>query len=139
VGAAGPLGNGLDAHPLLALQTVSAGGQAFAMETLHVDCGRCTVRGRACSDCVISVLLGTPSDRPVSVDLVEEEQAALAALAESGLVPPLRLVERPAATEFERPPLLGGVRQRIAERADGASSGLGVRCAGAIAGHRFVT
>lgn len=75
------------------------------METLHVDCGRCAVRGPACSDCVISVLLGMPGDRPMAVDLAGEEQAALAALAESGLVPPLRLVESTAAQDPELPPL----------------------------------
>ncbi len=57
-------------------------------ETLHVDCDGCAVRGLACDDCVVSVLLG----RPDAVDLDASEQAALAALAASGLVPPLRLV-----------------------------------------------
>ncbi len=55
---------------------------------LHVDCDSCAVRGLACGECVISVLLGPPGD----VDLDSDEQAALAALAGSGLVPPLRLV-----------------------------------------------
>ena len=57
-------------------------------ETLHVDCGSCAVRGLACQDCVVSVLLGAPGE----VDLDSSEQAAIAALADSGLVPPLRLV-----------------------------------------------
>lgn len=65
---------------------------------VHVDCGTCAVRGRACSDCVISVLLGVPEDDPV--DLAAEEEIALAALAESGLLPPLRLV-RPVTVEEE--------------------------------------
>ena len=59
------------------------------MESLHVDCDDCVARGPACGDCVITVLLGAPAQ---GVDLDTDEQAALAALAESGLVPPLRLV-----------------------------------------------
>lgn len=61
------------------------------METDHgvlVDCGTCTVRGDACSDCVVTVLLGPPGD----LTLTAEEQGALGALAGAGLVPPLRLV-----------------------------------------------
>lgn len=59
------------------------------MDVLHVDCQTCVARGPACGDCVISVLLGAP---PQGVDLDGDEQAALSALAEQGLVPPLRLV-----------------------------------------------
>lgn len=64
-----------------------------------VDCDGCAVRGPACSDCVVSVLLGMPSvreepPRPAGAagDLDEAERAALGVLAGSGLVPPLRLV-----------------------------------------------
>ena len=59
------------------------------MGSLHVDCDTCMARGPACGDCVITVLLGAP---PQGVDLDADEQAALAALADSGLVPPLRLI-----------------------------------------------
>jgi hypothetical protein len=59
------------------------------MDVLHVDCDSCVARGPACSDCVISVLIGTPGE---TVDLDAGEQAALSALADSGLVPPLRLI-----------------------------------------------
>ena len=59
------------------------------MSILHVDCDACAARGPACADCVISVLLGAPQG---GVDLDAAECAALAALADSGLVPPLRLV-----------------------------------------------
>ena len=64
------------------------------MDVLHVDCDSCVARGPACGDCVISVLIGTPG----RVDLDPNEQAALSALADSGLVPPLRLIPgtRPA-------------------------------------------
>jgi hypothetical protein len=60
-------------------------------DDLIVDCDRCVVRGDACHDCVVSVLLG-PID-----DLVPVERTALAVLAGSGLVPPLRLVTRQTA------------------------------------------
>ncbi len=58
------------------------------MEMMTIDCTRCAVRGGACSDCVVSVLLGpaTPAR------LTSDEQAAVAALAQHRLVPPLRLV-----------------------------------------------
>lgn len=53
----------------------------------RVDCDTCVVRGPACGDCVISVLLGPP---PELID--DEERRALDVLAAGGLVPPLRLV-----------------------------------------------
>jgi hypothetical protein len=52
-----------------------------------IDCDTCRVRDLACGDCVVTVLLGS-----ARVDLDGEEQAAIAVLASSGLVPPLRLV-----------------------------------------------
>ena len=52
-----------------------------------IDCDTCTVRGLACTDCVVTVLLGMPS-----VELDDVEQAAISTLAAHGLVPPLRLV-----------------------------------------------
>ena len=52
-----------------------------------VDCDTCCVRGAGCSDCVVTVLLGMPS----GLELDDDEQRAIDALAESGLVPPLRL------------------------------------------------
>jgi hypothetical protein len=65
------------------------------MGVLHVDCDQCMARGPACEDCVMTVLLGPPH---AAVDLDSEEQATLSALAEQGLVPPLRLIAgaRPA-------------------------------------------
>lgn len=73
------------------------------MDVLHVDCDRCAARGPACDDCVITVLLGVPGSGGLegslpgiggstAVDLDPAAQAALSALAESGLVPPLRLI-----------------------------------------------
>jgi hypothetical protein len=52
-----------------------------------IDCDSCEVRGLACGDCVVTALLGGP---PGEID--DGEVAALEALADSGLVPPLRLV-----------------------------------------------
>lgn len=59
------------------------------MDVLHVDCATCQVRDVACEDCVISVLLG-PMTEEVRLD--DQEQTALAVMARSGLLPPLRLV-----------------------------------------------
>lgn len=56
--------------------------------SLRIDCDTCLVRGLACHDCVVSVLLGPPDD----LALDTEERQALEVLADSGLVPPLRLV-----------------------------------------------
>ena len=51
-----------------------------------IDCDTCAVRGPACSDCVVGVLLGT------AADLDDAERSAVTALAAHGLIPPLRLV-----------------------------------------------
>jgi hypothetical protein len=56
-----------------------------------VDCDRCEVRGVACQDCVITVLLGA---LPGAVELDGTEQLALDTLAEAGMVPRLQLVDR---------------------------------------------
>lgn len=68
------------------------------METMIVDCDTCQVRGRACGDCVISALLGVPDARPTALD--DEERRVLGLFADSGLLPPLRLV-RPVSAGFE--------------------------------------
>jgi hypothetical protein len=87
-----------------------------------IDCDSCAARGPACADCVVTVLLGAPPARRFSdgsldsgsdpgleagfdsgidpeldfgIDLDGREQAAIAVLAGSGLVPPLRLVRAP--------------------------------------------
>lgn len=57
-----------------------------------IDCDSCQARPLACSDCVVSVLLGPPA----ALDLDDGERVALGVLAGSGLVPPLRLVEPPS-------------------------------------------
>jgi hypothetical protein len=82
-----------------------------------IDCDSCTVRGTGCADCVVTVLLGAPpgwrTEDPtvvamtgrrgaepagdgvvpgpgVVVEFDEVERRAVRALAEGGLVPPLR-------------------------------------------------
>ena len=54
-----------------------------------IDCDGCAVRDLACADCVVTVLLGGP---PGAVVVDDEERRALDVLADSGLVPRLRLV-----------------------------------------------
>lgn len=57
-----------------------------------IDCDTCQVRGAACPDCVVTVLLGPPAELSSELfELDEVEQAAVRALAEGGLIPPLRL------------------------------------------------
>nr|WP_215549733.1 hypothetical protein [Amycolatopsis sp. CA-230715] len=53
-----------------------------------IDCDRCEVRGDACADCVVSVLLGAPPE----IEWDSSERLAVDALAEAGMVPRLRLV-----------------------------------------------
>ena len=65
--------------------------------TTGIDCDTCVVRGLACHDCVVTVLLGPPPE--LSID--EEELRALDVLADGGLVPPLRLVTPVAGPAVE--------------------------------------
>jgi hypothetical protein len=64
-----------------------------------IDCDSCAVRGPACGDCVVSVLLGAA---PSGVELDETEQQALRHLAEAGMVPRLRLVPGEPARDRSR-------------------------------------
>jgi len=64
-----------------------------ARPAITLDCDTCIVRGPACGDCVVTLLIGPPPE----VTLDDAEQRALAALASGGLVPPLRLVVAPDA------------------------------------------
>ena len=63
-----------------------------------IDCGSCTVAGLACGDCVVTVLLGSPPESATIHEVADEHAGALAVLAESGLIPPLRLVRPPQAS-----------------------------------------
>jgi len=56
---------------------------------MHVDCDTCAVKGRACSSCVVTVVFGSTPD---GIEWDETEREALGVLADSGLIPPLRLV-----------------------------------------------
>lgn len=76
-----------------------------------IDCDRCAVRGDACGECVVGVLLGVPgvprrsSDDPAAgrpsgaaaLQLDAPERRALDVLADQGLVPRLRLVATPGS------------------------------------------
>jgi hypothetical protein len=54
-----------------------------------IDCASCVARPAACSDCVVSVVLGA---HPDGIALDTDEQTAVAVLAGGGLVPPLRMM-----------------------------------------------
>jgi hypothetical protein len=65
--------------------------------SVRIDCDSCLVRGLACHDCVVTVLLGPPPE--LSFD--DDERRALDVLADSGLVPPLRMVTPLSGPEVE--------------------------------------
>ena len=61
-----------------------------------IDCEQCTAAPVACGDCVVSVLLGMPGlAEPAAALIADEHLAAVTVLADSGLIPPLRLVTPP--------------------------------------------
>lgn len=80
-----------------------------------IDCDRCEVRGTACGECVVGVLLGVPevrtrpepsgaggaggrTEEPPGAPIVQfdaPERRALDVLADQGLVPRLQLVVAP--------------------------------------------
>jgi len=55
--------------------------------TMIIDCDGCVMRDLACSDCVVTVLLG-----PINGS-ISEHRDAFDVLAGAGLTPPLRLVQ----------------------------------------------
>ena len=65
--------------------------------SVTIDCDTCVVRGLACHDCVVTVLLGPPPELSFDAD----EQQAFEVLANSGLVPPLRMVTPLTGPEIE--------------------------------------
>ena len=65
--------------------------------TTRIDCDTCVVRGLACGDCVVTVLLGPPPELSFDYDACR----ALDVLAQGGLVPPLRLVQPVVGPEVE--------------------------------------
>ena len=64
-----------------------------------IDCDGCAMRDLACGDCVVTVLLGAP---PGVLEVDDGEREALDVLADSGLVPRLRLV--PVGPPVATPP-----------------------------------
>jgi hypothetical protein len=69
-----------------------------------IDCDTCSVRGAACRDCVVTVILSNPtvSGPRELIDLDDDERAAMGSLAAAGLLPPLRLVPVREASLDER-------------------------------------
>lgn len=59
-----------------------------AMTTIQIDCAACKAPRGSCDDCVVAAMLDVEGPPSLSVD----EQAALRALSQARLVPPLRLV-----------------------------------------------
>lgn len=74
-----------------------------------IDCDDCPVRGLACKECVVSVLLGSAPDGLEHLELDDAEQKAVAALAGAGLIPPLRM----ATVSTNSEPELTGRRQDV--------------------------
>ena len=65
--------------------------------SVRIDCDSCLVRGLACHDCVVTVLLGPPPE----LGFDDDERRALDVLADSGLVPTLRMVTPLSGPEVE--------------------------------------
>jgi hypothetical protein len=65
--------------------------------TTRIDCDTCVVRGLACHDCVVTVLLGPPPE----LTFDDDERRALDVLADGGLVPPLRLIQAVPGRDVE--------------------------------------
>jgi hypothetical protein len=60
-----------------------------------IDCDRCEVRNIACDDCVVSVLLAAPPAMASGdIEWSDDESGAISALADGGLVPPVRMRHR---------------------------------------------
>ena len=76
---------------------MSVGADSVTDMTTRIDCDTCVVRGLACHDCVVTVLLGPPPE----LTFDDDERRALDVLAQGGLVPPLRLVEPVTARDVE--------------------------------------
>ena len=60
-----------------------------------IDCASCVMAGPACEDCLVSVLIGPGNGS--AAEVCDEHADAVRALADTGLVPPLRLVPRPGS------------------------------------------
>ncbi len=59
--------------------------------TLHIECESCAMQHSAhCADCIVSVLVD-PNPRRTAIVIDAEEERALRALADGGLVPQIRM------------------------------------------------
>ncbi len=65
-------------------------GVASSVKDMLIECDECTARGPACGDCVVSFL--TITRRPHTIEVDEDQAAAITAMTQGGLLPPLRLV-----------------------------------------------
>jgi hypothetical protein len=79
---------------------LTSGGTDPPHDALVIDCDVCSMRGLGCGDCMVTVLLGGP---PYGVALDDTERRAIDALADAGLIPPLRMVQ-----SVDPPALLSG-------------------------------
>jgi hypothetical protein len=70
--------------------SLTSGGTDPPPDALVIDCDVCSMRGLGCGDCMVTVLLGGP---PYGVALDDTERRAIDALADAGLIPPLRMVQ----------------------------------------------
>ncbi|WP_330359537.1 hypothetical protein [Kribbella sp. ALI-6-A] len=68
-------------------------------DVVLIDCDACVMRGPGCQDCVVTVVLGLTAERTGELRIDDDERAALDVLAQSGLVPPLRLVHAVSSVE----------------------------------------
>jgi hypothetical protein len=81
-----------------------------------IDCDSCVVRGLACGDCVVTVMLGAP---PGAIEVDQDEASALDVLARSGLVPRLQMT--PPSTDPPGSPLPSRDRDVSAFRPTGTA------------------
>lgn len=82
-----------------------------------IDCDTCAVRDLQCGECVVTVLLGAePGEAGGPLHVDDAERQALGVLADSGLVPRLKLVPT-------SPPrgVLEAAENELAARADAAT------------------
>jgi hypothetical protein len=75
-------------------------------DVVLIDCDACVMKGPGCQDCVVTVVLGFSAERAGAegagtLRIDDDERAALDALAQSGLVPPLRLVHAVSSVELD--------------------------------------
>lgn len=68
-----------------------------------IDCADCPARDVHCGDCVVGALLAGPGPVGLGGHLEEPERAALAVLADFGMVAPLRLLSEAAPPRQARP------------------------------------